>query len=62
MSKKQTGAPPQKNKKNTFTKVNFPVTFEQNEALKEESIRLFGSQNKVKVIGHYLKPLFDKIK
>jgi hypothetical protein len=59
---KQKGAPPQKNKKIEFTKVNFPVTFEQNEALKQESMRLFGSQSKVKVIGHYLKPLFDKIK
>jgi hypothetical protein len=62
MAKKPTGAPPQKNKKIEFTKVNFPVTFEQNEALKQESMRLFGSQSKVKVIGHYLKPLFDKIK
>ena len=62
MSKKQTGAPPQKNKKKPFTYINVPVSFEENEALKNESVEQFGKQSKPMVIRHYLKPIFDKIK
>jgi hypothetical protein len=62
MAKKQTGAPPQKNKKKPFTYINVPVSFEENEALKNASLDQFGKQSKPMLIRHCLKPIFDKIK
>jgi hypothetical protein len=59
---KQKGAPPQKNKKKPFTYINVPVSFEENEALKNASFEQFGKQSKVMLIRSLLKPIFDKIK
>jgi hypothetical protein len=58
---KQKGAPPQKNKQKPFTYINVPVSFEENEALKNASLDQFGKQSKPMLIRHLLKPIFDKI-
>jgi hypothetical protein len=59
---KQKGAPPQKNKQKPFTYINVPVSYEENEALKNASLDQFGKQSKPMLIRHLLKPIFDKIK
>jgi hypothetical protein len=58
---KQKGAPPQKNKQKPFTYINVPVSYEENEALKNASLDQFGKQSKPMLIRHLLKPIFDKI-